>query len=57
MIRTLLIFLASLATTHAATIAADSVRGEKLFKSLACVECHSVNGLGGRVGADLGRTM
>src|SRR5258708_19980665 len=57
MIRTLFIFLASLATTHAATIAADSARGEKLFKSLACVQCHSVNGLGGRVAADLGRSI
>jgi mono/diheme cytochrome c family protein len=57
MIRTLLIFLTSIATTHAATIAADSGRGERLFKSLACIQCHSVNGLGGQVAADLGRTI
>jgi mono/diheme cytochrome c family protein len=57
MIRFLPILLATMATSHAATFATDSARGEKLFKSLACVQCHSVNGLGGRVGADLGRTI
>src|SRR5258708_24654010 len=57
MIRTLFIFLASLATTHAATIAADSARGEKLFKSLACIQCHSINGVGGQVAVDLGRSI
>jgi mono/diheme cytochrome c family protein len=57
MIRTLLIFLASMAATHAANIAADSARGEKLFASLSCIQCHSVNGVGGKVAADLGRRI
>ena len=47
--------LASMAGAHAATLAADSARGERLFENLSCVQCHSVNGQGGRVAADLGR--
>ena len=31
----------------AATIAADSARGAQLFETLACVQCHSINGKGG----------
>ncbi len=57
MIRFLPIILATMAATHAATIAADSARGEKVFKSFACVQCHSVNGIGGRFAADLGRSI
>jgi cytochrome c551/c552 len=57
MIRPLLIFVASMAAAHAATLAADSARGEKLFTSLSCIQCHSVNGAGGKVAADLGRRI
>ena len=53
MIRSLLIFFAFITGAHAA----DSVRGEQLFKSLACIQCHSVNGAGGRIAADLGRRI
>jgi len=38
----------------AADLAADSARGEKLFGTLACVQCHSINGQGAKVGPDLG---
>jgi cytochrome c2 len=38
-----------------ADFTADSARGRKLFESLSCVECHSVNGKGGTIGPDLGR--
>jgi mono/diheme cytochrome c family protein len=41
----------------AAPIAADSARGAQLFETLACVQCHSVNGKGGRLGPDLGRLV
>ena len=37
--------------------AADSARGAKLFETLACVQCHSVNGAGGTIAPDLGRIV
>ena len=45
------------AVTHAsaATVVADSARGERLFETLSCIQCHSINGRGGTVGLDLGR--
>ena len=57
MIRPLLILVASTTGAHAAVVAADSGRGERLFESLSCVQCHSVNGKGGHVAADLGRRI
>jgi len=41
----------------AAVTPADSVRGAALFESLKCVECHSVNGKGGKIGPDLGTRL
>jgi mono/diheme cytochrome c family protein len=35
-------------------IPGDSQRGAKLFETQRCVQCHSVNGKGGKVGMDLG---
>jgi mono/diheme cytochrome c family protein len=55
MIRLLLILFALMTGAHAAIVAADSARGEQLFKTLACIQCHSVNGVGGHIAADLGR--
>jgi mono/diheme cytochrome c family protein len=57
MIRPLLIFLASSFAAHAATLEANSMRGERLFEKLSCIQCHSVNGNGGHVAADLGRRI
>jgi hypothetical protein len=41
----------------AATIAADSTRGAYLFETLSCVQCHSINGIGGTMAPDLGRKV
>ena len=35
----------------------DSDRGAKLFDSEQCVQCHSVNGRGGKMGVDLARAV
>jgi mono/diheme cytochrome c family protein len=43
------------AAASAATITADSGRGAKLFETLSCIECHSVNGRGGKIAPDLSR--
>jgi mono/diheme cytochrome c family protein len=55
--RWLTLVLAGSAWARAATLAIDSSRGEKLFEALACIECHSVNGKGGRIAPDLGRVV
>lgn len=49
-------FLCSL-TASAADFSADSARGQRLFETLSCVQCHSVNGVGGKVAPDLGRMV
>ena len=46
-----------LAGARAAPVAADSTRGAQLFQTLSCVQCHSVNGQGGRTAPDLGRSI
>lgn len=38
-------------------IPGDSTRGAQLFASERCVRCHAVNGQGGRIGIDLGRSV
>lgn len=57
MTRLALVFLISLVSVHGAMIAADSVRGAQLFVSLHCVQCHSVNGQGGKLAPDLGQLI
>lgn len=47
----------SLSCAHAAMLTADSARGAQLFQSLDCVQCHTVNGQGGKIGPDLGLLM
>jgi mono/diheme cytochrome c family protein len=34
----------------------DPIAGERLFNAKGCVRCHAVNGAGGTIGPDLGRT-
>ena len=36
---------------------ADSSRGAKVFETLDCIQCHSVNGRGGTTAPDLGRLV
>ncbi len=38
-------------------IPGDARQGEQLFKTQGCIQCHSVNGLGAKVGPDLGRRI
>lgn len=51
-----LLLIAAVAA-RAVSPAADSARGAKLFETLACVQCHSVNGVGGTIAPDLGRIV
>src|SRR5260370_41362426 len=37
-------------------IPGDSDRGGKLFETEQCIQCHSVNGRGGKMGLDLARS-
>src|SRR5581483_7052431 len=38
-------------------IPGDSARGARIFENEQCIHCHAVNGRGGRIGLDLGRTV
>jgi mono/diheme cytochrome c family protein len=40
-----------------AVLGMDSARGERLFSTLSCMGCHSLNGQGGKIGPDLGRRI
>ena len=43
---------------HASTtLTADSVRGAQIFESRSCNQCHSINGKGGTLAPDLGKTF
>ena len=44
-------------TLAAGLNAADSTRGARLFETLACVQCHGVNGKGAAIGPDLGKLV
>jgi cytochrome c2 len=57
MIRQIVILVLSAVAGQAASLTADSSRGRKLFDTLSCVQCHSVNGKGGSIGPDLGRIV
>jgi mono/diheme cytochrome c family protein len=41
----------------ASIVPGDARRGEELFKSEQCIQCHSLNGHGGGTAADLGKTL
>ncbi|HLH18406.1 MAG TPA: c-type cytochrome [Bryobacteraceae bacterium] len=38
-------------------VSGDSARGARIFEQEQCVKCHSVNGRGGKMGADFGRLV
>src|SRR5437870_9487304 len=57
MMRRISLLLVSAIGAHAAVVAADSARGARLFESLECKQCHSLNGKGPRIGPDLGRLV
>jgi mono/diheme cytochrome c family protein len=42
------------ASLHAAVVSADSARGAQVFQDQGCVQCHALNGVGPKVGPDLG---
>jgi len=47
----------SLLPAQSATIPMDSDRGDKLFVSQGCVQCHRLKGMGGTTAPDLGRVL
>lgn len=52
-----ILVLFTLATASAATVAMDSGRGQRVFETESCIQCHAINGKGGRVAPDLGRAI
>lgn len=52
--RTLFLLLVSTLAARAAGFSADSTRGQSLFQTLSCIQCHSINGKGGTTAPDLG---
>jgi mono/diheme cytochrome c family protein len=38
----------------ASAVSADSTRGSQVFEMQGCIECHSLNGVGAKIGPDLG---
>ncbi len=55
--RILLLLMVSALIVRGAGFTADSARGQRLFETLSCVQCHSVNGTGGKSAPDLGRML
>src|SRR5580700_9030070 len=47
----------TVAALHAAIIPMDSARGDQLFQSEGCVQCHRLKGAGGTTAPDLGRVL
>ncbi len=55
--RMFMIAAAAAAVASAAVPLGDATRGANLFREQKCISCHSLNGEGGKVGPDLGRTV
>ena len=48
------IFVFLAASLHAAAVSADSMRGAQVFDLQGCGQCHALNGIGPKIGPDLG---
>jgi cytochrome c2 len=55
--RALALGLFALAALQGATIPMDSARGDQLFETQGCIQCHRLHGRGGTMGPDLGRVL
>jgi mono/diheme cytochrome c family protein len=55
--RSLLVLVAISTTAEAATVEMDSGRGQRVFESESCIQCHAIDGKGGHVAPDLGRSI
>ena len=55
--RILAVLFASAIAAWGATPAADSTRGAAVFQSQSCVQCHALNGVGPKIGPDLGQLV
>jgi len=53
-VKSITVLLAASAALAAGADVGDARRGERLFQTERCVECHSINGKGGRAAPDLG---
>lgn len=56
-LRILAVLLFFAIAVHAQVPAADSARGQMVFESQACNQCHALNGRGPNLGPDLGRLI
>jgi mono/diheme cytochrome c family protein len=51
------VLVAAAAGQKAGPVSADAVRGQRLFETHSCNQCHSINGKGGTTAPDLGRRI
>lgn len=57
MTRSCLVFLLISSGAFAAGVEMDSSRGQRIFETQGCIQCHAINGKGGHVAPDLGRSL
>lgn len=57
LVSSILIFLASVSLGQEIQLPNDPLAGRRVFVKKGCVRCHSIQGRGGKVGRDLGKTL